>query len=59
MTGNETYSQTETKYTNETAEEISTRMDYLYESNPSLSDNMYPDEKTHYFEFIRTGMSYY
>lgn len=43
-----------TKYSEETAEEISERMDFIYESNPHLSDNMYPDEKDHYYEFINT-----
>lgn len=41
------------KYTSESSEEISKRMDFIYESNPCLSDNMYPDEKDHYFEFLK------
>ena len=58
MTGRETYSQINNKYSQETAEEISERMDFIYESNPHLSDNMYPDEKDHYYEFINVKGRY-
>lgn len=44
------------KFTNkrsrDSSEEISSRMDYLYEANPHLSDVSYPDDKIHYYEFI-------
>lgn len=41
------------KFTTEASEDISERMDFIYESNPHLSDNMYPDDKDHYFEFLK------
>lgn len=42
------------KQTTESSEKISERMEFLYESNPHLSDLSYPDEKKHYYEFINT-----
>lgn len=42
------------KHSSESPEKISARMEFLYESNPHLSDLSYPDDKSHYYEFINS-----